>query len=75
MKKQLWWNKEILPNGHEPQRSITLWLPSFWPVLDLPTKIGYTGVVENHDWPYIFDKTYYFVILGFGFSYNINWDE
>jgi hypothetical protein len=75
MIKQVWWNKEELPSSGRPQKTLCIHLPSLLPVLSLPITIGYTGKQEDPHFPYIMTKTFYFIILGFGISYNINWDE
>lgn len=63
----LWWNKERLPSPKERQKILNLWLPDLFPCLNLPTCIGLTYSKQH--------ITFCFVILGFGFTYNENWDQ
>lgn len=69
--RKIWFNEEYLPNESEPQRSIHAYLPTLFPLFSLPITIGF----QNHPHPGTVSKSWYFIVLGFGLSYNVNWDE
>jgi hypothetical protein len=68
--KRLWFNDEILPNESKPQRGLYFHYPILFPCLYLPITVG----IRKVEGCGAINIDYYFIILGLGLSYNVNWD-
>jgi len=67
----LWHNNEYMPTRRFPQKQLLFIMPTIEKCyISLRFSIG---IVETQSFDQ-YSKTYSFIVFGFGFEYNINWD-
>jgi len=69
---QIYHNEEMLPTESSPQRAFFVTLPQIFKWgLSAPITIGYAYLNDSR----YGTKELKVIVLGFGFIYNINWDN